>query len=449
MAANGCVLSVTVQIFESDGARPAAYEDRFTVAAGQIHRRSTFGALHVDASMRAVDADPADPKGSWWTAYLRGARPTPSMHVGGTLRTVDLFCGPGGLANGVSQLMHELGADVVPEFVVDQDVEATRVYAANHRARRTSSVSVASLVDYSLRRSSSRTRFAYPPELLDEGLERVLSGAHLVLAGPPCQGHSNLNNHTRRADPRNALYLTVPAVAVAISAPVCLIENVPTVLNDSDRVVEVAERLFAEEGYHVESAVISAADLGWPQTRKRHFLIARRDAAPLPLRDVMTALGDDPRSLWWAIGDLEDHASEDPMDLHPSLNDDNRQRIDWLFDNDAFDLRSDQRPLSHRDGTTYTAVYGRLHRDRPAPTITTGFMTPGRGRYVHPTRRRVLTAREAARLQGFPDTYEFSVGDGRDPARNKLAKWIGDAVPMPLGYAASISAFGAGPLPWV
>ena len=310
-------------------------------------------------------------------------------------------------------------------------------------------MSVASLVDYSLRRSSSRTRFAYPPELLDERLARALSGAHLVLAGPPCQGHSNLNNHTRREDPRNALYLTVPAVAVAIGAPVCVIENVPAVLNDSDRVVALAERLFSEEGYHVESAVISAADLGWPQTRKRHFLVARRDAAPLPLSDVVTALGDDPRSLWWAIGDLEDHASDDPMDLHPSLNDDNRQRIDWLFDNDAFDLRSDQRPLSHRDGTTYTAVYGRLHRDRPAPTITTGFMTPGRGRYVHPTRRRVLTAREAARLQGFPDTYEFAVDDGRDPARNKLAKWIGDAVPMPLGYAASVSAFGAGPLPWV
>ena len=445
----GSDVTVVTPMAEREAAVAPTLRDQFAFEGSSIRRRSTLGSLTIDATVSRDLLDPSvDAKSAWWAAYLRGARAASANPVGGVLRSVDLFCGPGGLANGVRQLLRELGADVLPELVVDQDAEATRVYTANHGARRTSSASVASLVDYKVRRSSSRTRFAYHPELLDDGLAQALIGTHLILAGPPCQGHSNLNNHTRREDPRNGLYLTVPAVAVAIGAPVCVIENVPAVLNDSDRVVEVAERLFSEEGYHVESAVISAADLGWPQTRKRHFLVARRDAAPLPLRHVVAALSDDARSLWWAIGDLEDRESEDSMDLHPSLNDDNRQRIDWLFDNDAFDLRSDQRPLSHRDGTTYTAVYGRLHRDRPAPTITTGFMTPGRGRYVHPTRRRVLTPREAARLQGFPDSYEFAVDD-RAPARSKLAKWIGDAVPMPLGYAASVAAFGGGRLPWL
>ncbi|MEL7170124.1 MAG: DNA cytosine methyltransferase, partial [Bacteroidota bacterium] len=71
-------------------------------------------------------------------------------------------------------------------------------------------------------------------------------------------------------------------------------------------------------------------------------------------------------------------------------------------------------------------------------------MTPGRGRYVHPTRRRVLTAQEAARLQGFPDAYAFVTDSGDVPSRSKLAKWIGDAVPMPLGYTASLAALGLG-----
>ena len=440
-------MSVVELIQEREQHQPATRE-RFTRAGGRVRHEATLGTLTIDATVPDDGADSEDPKGAWWSAYLRGMRPTPVGPIGGTLRTVDLFCGPGGLANGVEQLMSELGAAVVTELAIDQDVEATQVYSANHAVRRTSSAHVPSLVDYHWRRPSSGVRFSYTPELVDHTLTRVLAGTHVVLAGPPCQGHSNLNNHTRRDDPRNSLYLSVPAITVAIGAPVCVIENVPAVLNDRDRVVEVAERLLLEEGYHVESGVISAADLGWPQTRKRHFLIARRDAPLLPLSDVVAALGDLPRSLWWAIGDLEDRVSDDPMDLHPALNEENRQRIDWLFDNHAFDLREDQRPLSHRNGTTYTAVYGRLHSDRPAPTITTGFMTPGRGRYVHPTRRRVLTAREAARLQGFPDTYQFATNGTRDPARSALAKWIGDAVPMPLGYAATVAALGGGPPIW-
>ncbi|MFN6119677.1 MAG: DNA cytosine methyltransferase, partial [Actinomycetes bacterium] len=57
-----------------------------------------------------------------------------------------------------------------------------------------------------------------------------------------------------------------------------------------------------------------------------------------------------------------------------------------------------------------------------------------------PTERRVLTPREAARIQGFPDTYEFHVDPSRPPSKAKLAKWIGDAVPMPLGHAAGLAA---------
>src|SRR5690606_3645683 len=157
--------------------------------------------------------------------------------------------------------------------------------------------------------------------------------------------------------------------------------------------------LLRDAGYSVTSGVLRAAELGWPQRRQRFFVVARRDRPPVPLDEVAAGLADEPRSLWWAIGDLEDTESDHFMDLQPELSDENRKRIDWLFDHDEYDLALDQRPECHQDGTTYNAVYGRLRSDRPAPTVTTGFMTPGRGRYIHPTRRRVLTAREAARLQ--------------------------------------------------
>ena len=115
-----------------------------------------------------------------------------------------------------------------------------------------------------------------------------------------------------------------------------------------------------------------------------------------------------------------------------------------LFRSDLFDLPMSERPECHRDGTTYNAVYGRLHPDRPAPTITTGFLTPGRGRFIHPFLRRTLTPHEAARLQGFPDGYNFFPSHANPTTKVNLTKWIGDAVPMPLGYVAGISALGNG-----
>ena len=70
-------------------------------------------------------------------------------------------------------------------------------------------------------------------------------------------------------------------------------------------------------------------------------------------------------------------------------------------------------------------MYGRLRWDQPAQTITTGFGSMGQGRYVHPARRRTITPHEAARLQTFPDTFDF----GDVTSRKALAKMIGNAVP--------------------
>lgn len=418
-------------------------EDRYTAHGNSIVHELTIGELSLSARMRTELVD-NDAKGSWWLGYLAGKRPEAIESLGCSLRTVDLFCGPGGLANGVGHLCSELGVPMISEFIADQDEDATVVYSANHASRFRSSESTRTLIDYNIRQTSTSAKFTYRPEIMDAELGRTIGGVDLVLAGPPCQGHSNLNNQTRRIDPRNSLYLTVPAFAVAAGASMCIIENVPSVVNDRQDVVTTAMQLLESEGYFVTTGILSASMMGWPQTRRRHFLVARRDRAPIPLEAVASLLKEEPRSLWWAIGHLEDATGDDILDQASGLSAENRARIDWLFDNDKYDLALEVRPKSHRKGTTYQAVYGRLKKDRPAPTITTGFMTPGRGRYTHPTRRRVLTPREAARLQGFPETYCFAPDPSNPPARTLLAKWIGDAVPMPLGYAAALSALAAG-----
>ncbi len=423
-------------------------EESFSVEEERVVHRIRVGDEKIESTVEHPDSSEDDPKGAWWRAYLNGVSPKPEKQSGQTLKTVDLFCGAGGLALGLKQLSSEIGLSVVAEAIVDQDAEATRVYSANHQTQHRSTKSVSSLIDHTIRGKGGSAEYLYPPELLDERFSGLVGNIDIVLAGPPCKGHSNLNNTSQGDDRRNSLYLTVPSIAIALGAPAVIIENVPEVIHDNAQVVQTTKRLLRASGYTVETEVLSASSMGWPQNRRRHFLVARKDQPPLSLGHVSEQLGDEKtRSLWWAIGDLEEHSSSSPMDSVTELSSQNRRRIQWLFENDEYDLALAQRPESHRDGTSYTSVYGRLRKDDPSPTITTGFLSPGRGRFIHPTQRRVITPREAARIQGFPDTYDFVVDPDSKPYRNELSKWIGDAVPMPLGYAASLSAVGAGLLP--
>lgn len=415
--------------------------ESFRVEGERLHRRLQVGGSVLGASIPLIEAfDEDDLKGAWWRAYLDGISPTAAAGPAGSLRVADLFSGPGGLALGVRQLAAEAGRELVSELCCDTDAAAVAVYAANHGTRRRQTDSAKSLVDYRLVDGD----FAYPPEIIDKGIAEAVQGAELVMAGPPCQGHSNLNNHTRRDDKRNELYLSVPAFAIAAEARAVVIENVPAVVHDQGSVVATAQRLLESAGYQVTAGNLAADAMGWPQTRRRFFLVARRDGPPVPLDEVAESLfGTEPRSVWWAIGGGQACTGDPALDTPVELSPQNRERVDWLFDNDEHDLGLAERPDCHQDGTTYGSVYGRMHKDRPAGTITTGFLTPGRGRFVHPTERRTLTPAEAARLQGFPKTYKWTVG-AASPTRSQLAKWIGDAVPMPLGYAAALSALAPG-----
>ena len=75
-----------------------------------------------------------------------------------------------------------------------------------------------------------------------------------------------------------------------------------------------------------------------------------------------------------------------------------------------------------------TTLYGRIDYSKPSYTITTYFNRPGNGTYIHPVHDRVLSVREAARLQSFPDSYFFC------GTRTQLLKQVGNAVPPLLAY---------------
>lgn len=385
------------------------------------------------------------PWARWWRAILAGLLPS-SLHVSGTvpIRSVDLFSSTGGMTLGVRLLAAETGRRHESVAAVDTDYAALMLHRANHNTERLIHRSVESLVDYGIEGTGEQSRFAYRPGVTRAGKDLNLSGIDLVLAGPPCQGHSNLNNHSRRSDDRNHYYLTAVAFAIAVEATALIIENVPGVQHDRFNVVGTALTLLSKSGYRAVQDVLRADEMGWPQTRSRHFLVARKQGRPVPLADVTSALrAPFPRSVLWAIGGGQGLSHDEFLHEKTNRTDLTRDRIDELFESNTYNLKKEYRPPSHRHGHTYGSSYGRMHPHKPAPTITTGFTTPGRGRFIHPTKRRTITPAEAARLQGFPDTYKWRPSpDSPDPTRTQLATWIGDAVPLPLGYAAAMSALG-------
>jgi DNA (cytosine-5)-methyltransferase 1 len=392
----------------------------------------------------ASDDPSSEPRAEWWKKVLLGSEPefVSGSAVTRAIRLVDLFSASGGFTLGFKMAAAALGMEVHINFAADTDRDALAVYRRNHLPEVTSSRSVADFVDSQLVMKDDRWTFFYDPEICDDELQPFVGQTDVLIGGPPCQGHSNLNNHTRRDDGRNALYPQAVAIGVALGCEAILIENVQAVLRDSHESVPKSRDVLESLDWSVSDGVLKAHEIGWPQTRKRHFLAALRNKPVMDIEQIGATMSRDALPLSWAIDDLLDRDDDSVLDVVGNLSRENIDRIDYLFDHDAYTLPNAERPLRHRDGHTYPSSYGRLKWDEPSGTITTGFLTPGRGRFVHPLRRRPLTPHEAARIQGFPDSYQFHDSIS-GVSKASLAKWIGDAVPSPLGYAAAFSVLSS------
>ena len=360
------------------------------------------------------------------------------------IRVADVFCGAGGLSYGVSEAIRSIGMRASHVLAVDVDPVALEVHRRNFDPEYYSTENLWGSVtnQYAAVDSKSDIRFLEEPNLLSDQLRACVGKIDILLGSPPCEGHSNSNNATRRADPRNMYYVVMPALAVALDAKVVVIENVPGIEHDRRQILDHAKGLFAHSRYLVDEKIVNAVELGLPQTRKRHVLIASRTRKP-DIDSVVRALARNETDLKWAIEDLASIDSDDPIDASGELSAENRRRINHLFENDEYDLDDHMRPGSHRNGHTYPSIYGRLRWGMPSGTITTGFNTPGRGRYIHPSHRRTLTPHEAARIQGFPDKFSFKTVDGNPLTRHHISNFIGNAVPPQLGYAAGVAALAA------
>lgn len=354
--------------------------------------------------------------------WLRSAGGVSASPPTSSLRLVDLFCGCGGLSLGVREAARRIGLNLDVRLAVDLDPDAMTVYQTNFPHAATEACDVRDLFDGSVG-SRVTTR--------EKRVQARVGRLHLLAAGPPCQGHSDLNNHTRRDDPRNGLYVVLARATEVLQPDAVLIENVPAVRHDKGRSLDKTKARLAALGYSVKDDVVPLWRLGTPQLRRRHLLVAAKPSSqPLEsILDTVTAAcaHASPRSVRWAIDDLrsKERRTSAIFDSASTPSTSNQRRIAWLFDNKQSNLPNSLRPVCHQSDHSYHSMYGRLRWGEPAQTITTGFGSMGQGRYVHPSQRRTLTPHEAARLQTFPDFFDFS----RVKHRSALARMIGNAVP--------------------
>lgn len=361
-----------------------------------------------------------DARSMYDQVFLRSKKPAWHSPLRGSVRTADLFSGCGGLSLGTREACTALGKQFKSVLAIDEDSPSLEVYKRNFTPTQAINLDIWSVL-------SGETGARLQKE--EKALLKKIGAVDICLAGPPCQGHSDLNNHTRRKDKRNKLYERVARFAEVAEPSHLIVENVPTVIHGRDRALDNTIARLEKLGYKVDTNVVNLADLGVPQRRKRDVLVA--SSKRLSIEDVVNQHRvSTARTVRWSIADLARKAPVGLFDTPSVLHPDNVKRIDYLMKHGEFDLPNRLRPICHQDDHSYVSMYGRLKYDEPAQTITSGFGSPGQGRYIHPTCNRTLIPHEAARLQFFPDSFDFSSVE----LRTALANMIGNAVPMLLAF---------------
>jgi DNA (cytosine-5)-methyltransferase 1 len=315
---------------------------------------------------------------------------------------IDLFAGAGGMSLGFVR------RGFTPVFAVEWEKDAAATYVANFGDH------------------------CYAGAIQDVA---VFPSVDVIIGGPPCQGFSPLGRD-RDDDSRyemNTLWTEYLRVVRQVRPLVFVIENVPEFLASGQyrTFLHVMASDPSLRDYVVDERVLNAADYGVPQRRRRGFVLASRigpvewpakthgpaSEGAIPYATVCDAIGDLP----FEPTNEDLHLGRNPTEM--SLE---RYRAVPPGGN-RFDLaanRPDLLPACWANKPTGTTdVFGRLWWDRPSVTIRTEFYKPEKGRYLHPEAHRPITHREAARIQTFPDDFEF------EGSRIQIARQIGNAVP--------------------
>lgn len=374
------------------------------------------------------------------------------------LTHIDCFSGPGGICTG----FHAAGFNtkVAIEFIES----CVETYSANHPE--------VHVIHSDIRNVTAEQILPYIPA----------DGVDIVTSGMPCETFSTAGNTSRSFyDDRQFLFREGIRIAQIANAKMILFENVPAITtktvekNSSELIVDVLKKELVAAGYtnYIEK-VLSANEFGVPQKRKRYFILASRIPdlqlyAPTPTTSNDITVHEAFAGLPNVIPN-----SDTPGTIYTG----EESAFSKLMKDDTFWKRQPSNsltyhaPMKHRACTLQRfallrqgeslkdlfdrysgAERERLQADRvlpkkmfikrnyrlieneASPTVTSHCLDE----FVHPLYNRALTVRECARLQSFPDSYDFCGGPYLTPhLHNDIQdkyEQIGDAVPPLLAYA--------------
>lgn len=327
--------------------------------------------------------------------------------------SIDLFAGAGGFTLGL-----ERGGGAPESVAIEADPDCADTFRRNFPKGRLIESDVRD-VDY-------------------DGIT-----ADVVAAGPPCQGFSLLNKR-RHGDVRRLLFSEVVRCVDAVKPSIVVLENVAGFAESNE--AQALRSALSERLFRVRIGVVNAADFGVPQRRRRALVVACRDGLAMPW----------PVETHGRAGmDLPPHRTvADAFALLPTKPDGSAWHSDTYRERSEYfervraireggsrrDLPADLVLGCWRKTDGFSDVMGRLEWHRPATTVRTEFFRPEKGRFLHPSQDRPITPREAARLQSFPDYFEFDEGQ----TLTSVARQIGNAMPPRLAEAVGRAIVRAG-----
>ena len=335
---------------------------------------------------------------------------------------IDLFSGCGGLSFGFEQAGFEclIGVDI--------EQSALNTFAHNHKHAKALNLDLSD--DLSIEK------------IIEKIGDRKIE---IIVAGPPCQGFS-LTGKRDENDKRNKLFYSVFKLAEQIKPKYIVIENVPgikTLYEGRARNAIISE--FERLGYSNSEKLLYAPDYGVPQIRKRMFFVGilngEKFEFPTPTNtkeNYVTceqAIGDLP-SLEFSLGNtVSEYECEAISEYQKLMRKNSTKLLNHVGTRHTDHVISvikqvpeggnnKDLPKGVGNSRKFNEAWTRYHSKKPSKTIDTGHRN-----HFHYKWNRIPTARENARLQSFPDNFEF-LGN-----KTQQYRQIGNAVPPLLGYA--------------
>lgn len=382
---------------------------------------------------------------------------------------IDLFAGAGGLSCGL-----EL-AGFTPVLANEIIGQYAQTYQVNHPDTKVIVGDIRQVDEKKL-----------------HSLVKEYGNIDLIAGGPPCQGFS-VNAPIRSLnDPRNHLFKEYLRIVAEIKPKAVLIENVPGIISlGKGTVVEQIYKILENLGYKVKHRILFAGHYGVPQMRFRTVFIAIRDwnkeiLFPTPqyyatgvanfqgsrklcyeLAPMDELILKSKTTVWDAISDLPElvggektstyeyttkpmssfqkYARKNSLKITShfcsKLSSINLERLKYIPQGGSWrDIPYELLPLGLKKArrSDHTKRYGRLNPNELCSTIMTK-CDPHWGSFFHPTQPRTLSVREAARIQSFPDLYNFmgnmtqqyeQIGNAVPPL---LAKAVGETILQMIG----------------